>query len=252
MCNYCTYVYTCTYSVYSVGHPLAFHTFVLENPHMGSNISPPSYGQTAYKSLLWETIVCMTQQTNLVDLLLIFLFRNTQTRWWQLKYFSFSPRKLGKMNRFWRAYVSKRLVQPPARKPLFLLHKAKVLPTSQAFLLIFLNLKGSQSCREGSWLNSSQRGFRFFFFFFGGAKLPSSDSSFWGRSNGGSDPQGKCGAVGWVEATCTVGFAWRSSKCVLKIPITLCSQWFYWPSFSVWSIFTRNDDTQYDDVLWTG
>lgn len=69
------------------------------------------------------------------------------------------------MNRFWRAYVSKRLVQPPARKPLFLLHKAKVLPTSQAFLLIFLNLKGSQSCREGSWLNSSQRGFRFFFFF---------------------------------------------------------------------------------------
>ena len=168
----CT-VYQYAYSVYSVGKPLAFHTFVLESPHMASSVwrwnafcRLPSHGQIAYKLLLWETIVCMTQQTNLVDLLLlIFLFRNTQTRWWQLKYFSFSPRKLGKMNRFWRAYVSKRLVQPPARKPLFLLHKAKVLPTSQAFLLIFLNLKGSQSCREGSWLNSSQRGFRFFFFF---------------------------------------------------------------------------------------
>ena len=167
----CT-VYQYAYSVYSVGKPLAFHTFVLESPHMASSVwrwnafcRLPSHGQIAYKLLLWETIVCMTQQTNLVDLLLlIFLFRNTQTRWWQLKYFSFSPRKLGKMNRFWRAYVSKRLVQPPARKPLFLLHKAKVLPTSQAFLLIFLNLNGSQSCRERSWLNSSQRGFRFFFF----------------------------------------------------------------------------------------
>jgi len=28
------------------------------------------------------------------------------TCWWQLKYFSFSPRKLGKMNPFWWAYFS--------------------------------------------------------------------------------------------------------------------------------------------------
>ena len=132
--------YTCTYSVYSVGHPLAFHTFVLENPHMGSNISPPSYGQTAYKSLLWETIVCMTQQTNLVDLLLIFLFRNTKTRWWRLKYFSFSPRKSGKMNTWtdcWRACFSKGLLQPPTRNHCFCSHMLKFLSTSQAFAFIF-------------------------------------------------------------------------------------------------------------------
>ena len=29
-----------------------------------------------------------------------------QARWWQLKYFLFSPRTLGKMNPFWRAYFS--------------------------------------------------------------------------------------------------------------------------------------------------
>ena len=36
-----------------------------------------------------------------------------QPGWWQLKYVLFSPRKLGKMNPFWRAYFSKGLVQPP-------------------------------------------------------------------------------------------------------------------------------------------
>ena len=34
-------------------------------------------------------------------------------RWWQLKYGLCSPRKLGKMNPFWRAYFSNGLVQPP-------------------------------------------------------------------------------------------------------------------------------------------
>ena len=33
------------------------------------------------------------------------------TRWWQLKYFSFSPRTLGKMIPFWRAYFPKGLVK---------------------------------------------------------------------------------------------------------------------------------------------
>ena len=37
-----------------------------------------------------------------------------KTRWWQLKCFLSSPRKLGKMNPFWRAYFSKGLVQPPS------------------------------------------------------------------------------------------------------------------------------------------
>ena len=35
--------------------------------------------------------------------------------WWQLKYFLCSPRTLGKMNPFWRAYFSNGLVQPPSR-----------------------------------------------------------------------------------------------------------------------------------------
>ena len=35
------------------------------------------------------------------------------SRWWILKYFLCSPRNLGKMNPFWRAYFSKGLVQPP-------------------------------------------------------------------------------------------------------------------------------------------
>ena len=43
----------------------------------------------------------------------IFLPSHGFTGWWQLQYFSFSPRKLGKMNPFWRAYFSKGLVQPP-------------------------------------------------------------------------------------------------------------------------------------------
>ena len=44
-----------------------------------------------------------------------FWWPNGPSRWWQLKYFLFSPRKLGKMNPFWRAYFSKGLVQPPTR-----------------------------------------------------------------------------------------------------------------------------------------
>ena len=46
-----------------------------------------------------------------------FLVRDidTITRWWQLKYFPFSPRTLGKMNPFWWAYFSSGLVQPPTR-----------------------------------------------------------------------------------------------------------------------------------------
>ena len=36
-------------------------------------------------------------------------------RWWQLNLFLVSPRKLGKMNPFWRAYFSNGLVQPPTR-----------------------------------------------------------------------------------------------------------------------------------------
>ena len=39
------------------------------------------------------------------------------SRWWQLKYFLFPPRSLGKMNPFWRAYFSIGLVQPPTRFP---------------------------------------------------------------------------------------------------------------------------------------
>ena len=37
---------------------------------------------------------------------IIFIDIYMYTRWWQLKYFLFSPRKLGKMNPFWRAYFS--------------------------------------------------------------------------------------------------------------------------------------------------
>ena len=36
-------------------------------------------------------------------------FRGLFSRWWQLKYFLFSPRNLGKMNPIWRAYFSKGL-----------------------------------------------------------------------------------------------------------------------------------------------
>ena len=41
-----------------------------------------------------------------------------KSRWWQLKYFLCSPRTLGKMNPFWRAYFSNGLVQPPTRNAL--------------------------------------------------------------------------------------------------------------------------------------
>ena len=41
------------------------------------------------------------------------------TRWWQLKYFLFPPRKLGFHDSFWRAYFSNGLVQPPT-SPVFL------------------------------------------------------------------------------------------------------------------------------------
>ena len=37
------------------------------------------------------------------------------TGWWQLKYFLFSPQKLGTMNPFWRRYFSRGLVQPQTR-----------------------------------------------------------------------------------------------------------------------------------------
>ena len=41
-------------------------------------------------------------------------WKRSISRWWQLKYFSFSPRKLGKMNPIWRAYFSIGL-KPPTR-----------------------------------------------------------------------------------------------------------------------------------------
>ena len=40
------------------------------------------------------------------------LMMQNYTRWWQLKYFLFSPRKLGKMNPFWRSYFSNGLKPP--------------------------------------------------------------------------------------------------------------------------------------------
>ena len=36
-------------------------------------------------------------------------------RWWNFKYLLFSPPNLGKMNPFWRSYLSNGLVQPPTR-----------------------------------------------------------------------------------------------------------------------------------------
>ena len=41
-------------------------------------------------------------------------WKRSISRWWQLKYFSCSPRKLGKMNPIWRAYFSIGL-KPPTR-----------------------------------------------------------------------------------------------------------------------------------------
>ena len=49
-----------------------------------------------------------------VAFLVVELFVAFITGWWQLKDFLFSPRKLGKMNPFWRAYFSKGL-KPPTR-----------------------------------------------------------------------------------------------------------------------------------------
>ena len=43
-----------------------------------------------------------------------YLHLSTRSRWWQLKYVLFSPRKLGKMNPFWRSYFSDGL-KPPTR-----------------------------------------------------------------------------------------------------------------------------------------
>ena len=42
-------------------------------------------------------------------------FDHSISRWWQLKHCLFSPRKLGKMNPFWRSYFSDGLVQPPTK-----------------------------------------------------------------------------------------------------------------------------------------
>ena len=57
----------------------------------------------------------------------------TNTRWWQLKYFLFSPWKLGKMNPVWRAYFSNGVVQPPSR-----LVKGPYKPICKdCFLLLF-------------------------------------------------------------------------------------------------------------------
>ncbi len=39
-----------------------------------------------------------------------------KTRWWQLKYFLFSPRSLGRWSKLTCAYFSNGLVQPPSRK----------------------------------------------------------------------------------------------------------------------------------------
>ena len=41
-------------------------------------------------------------------------WKTSISRWWQLNFFSFSSRKLGKMNPFWRAYFSNGL-KPPTR-----------------------------------------------------------------------------------------------------------------------------------------
>ena len=55
------------------------------------------------------------------------------TGWWQLKYFLFSPQTLGKMNPFWRAYVSNGL-KPPASQ------ESKSIFTLWCFFDIFVRI----------------------------------------------------------------------------------------------------------------
>ena len=102
---------------------------------------------------------------------------------------------------------------------------------------------------------------------FGGAKLPSSDSSFWGRSNGGSDRQGKCVCGlwgGWRQLVRLDSLGGALSVFCEQFEYIIdgsifwknwmqpkSEQWSYWPSF-VRSMFKRNDSIQYDDVLWKG
>ena len=50
-----------------------------------------------------------------VPSMLMVMFYNQVSGWWQLNYFLCSTRNLGKMNPFWRAYFSDGLVQPPTR-----------------------------------------------------------------------------------------------------------------------------------------
>ena len=51
--------------------------------------------------------------------------------WWQLKYFLFSSRKLGKMNPIWRAYFSNGLVQPPPRFCCFVQYQYNATKSAQ-------------------------------------------------------------------------------------------------------------------------
>ena len=56
----------------------------------------------------------MIWNTSIFGGTLTFIFGLTPS-WWQLTYFSCSPRKFGKMNPIWWAYFSDGLVQPPTR-----------------------------------------------------------------------------------------------------------------------------------------
>ena len=56
-----------------------------------------------------------------------YIINHFRTRWWFQIFFIFHP-YLGKMNPFWRAYVSNGLVQPPTREPFY----------DMMFFLIFL------------------------------------------------------------------------------------------------------------------
>jgi len=78
-----------------------------------------AHGFSCFFSLEPNTLTLDVQQ--IIDemymmylILLILSFAGHMfSRWWQLKYFLCSPRKLGKMNPFWRAYFSTGSVQPP-------------------------------------------------------------------------------------------------------------------------------------------
>ena len=61
-------------------------------------------------------------------------YQPTYSGWWQLKYFLFSPRKLGKMNPFWQAYVSIGLKPPTS--------KITQIGKSSGDVVFFLSLNG--------------------------------------------------------------------------------------------------------------